>query len=348
METTPATSEQAELELVRHTAQRLFVDRQGQDSSLRTFAEVGLLGLLVPMEAGGAGWYPREASVVLEEAGRMGDAAPIIGALVGTALLARAVTSEASSRWLGSALAGIDPVLFARGMVESTPLAEGTHHVQGEVGPVIGADQAAALIVKTSGSNSGVYAVAMRQPGVVVSPAAQILDTRREATMISIAGAKAERLDLSPEDPAVASLISIASILACSDSLGAFRLARARLTEYLQDRLAFGAPIASFQAVQHRLVDLYILEQRMEAAIGAAVREITGLTPATSKAVAVAVAYVGSNCRQALDECVQLSGGLGFVWEYPLHHEMRRAALNGVMFDSPRDARARLARLDGW
>jgi alkylation response protein AidB-like acyl-CoA dehydrogenase len=348
MEFTQTASELEDLELVRNTALRLFADRRNGDSSLEAVAEVGFLGLLVPIEAGGAGWYPAEASLVVEEAGRSGDGAPIIGAMVGAGLVARAAPSDATTRWLDKALLGIEPVLFARGSVEPTALPDGVLRLDGLVGPVVGTDRAASLIVATSGPSRSLYWIAMHQPGVRTSDTGQIPDTTRQAKSISLRGAAAERLDLSPHDQTVSCLMDAASILASSDSLGAFRSARSRLTEYLRHRVAFGVPIASFQAVQHRLVDLYALERRMEAVIGVAVRELSELAPTSARAAAVAVAYVGSNCRQALDECVQLSGGLGFVWDYPLHHEMRRVGLNTVMFESPREARTRLAQLDGW
>jgi alkylation response protein AidB-like acyl-CoA dehydrogenase len=348
MEIRPTPADQGEVELARATARRLFDNRPVGDSSLELLAELGMLGLLVPPSAGGIGWHPTEASVVVEEAGQAGDTSPIIGALVGVALLARAVTSEASARWLDGALLGAEPVLWVSGSVRSTPRSGGGVLLDGSVGPVIGMDQAAALIVSSPGLNPGFFAVATDQPGVVAVKTELRLDERRQATSIALAGVPAEPLDLSSLDPEISGLVEAASILACCDSLGTFRSARSRLTEYLRDRVAFGAAIASFQAVQHRLVDLYALERRMEAAIGMAVQELAGLTPTTARAVAVAVAYVGSNCRPALDECVQLSGGLGFVWDYPLHHEMRRVVLNAAMFAPPREARTRLAHLDGW
>jgi alkylation response protein AidB-like acyl-CoA dehydrogenase len=348
MEFTQTASEPEDLELVRHTAQRLFADRTHGNSSLAAFAELGFLGLLVPTETGGAGWYPAEAALVLEEAGWAADASPIIGAIVGLALLARATTSDAATRWLGGALLGVEPVLFARGSVEVTKTLDAAPRIDGLVGPVIGAAEAAALILEIPGPGHDVYAVALDQSGVQNHDATSVLDTTRPATSIRLVNATAERLDLSSHGAAVSRLTDAAAVLACSDSLGTFRLARSRLTEYLADRIAFGAPIASFQAVQHRLVDLYALERRMEAALGAAVRELSELEPTGARSIAIAVAYVGSHCRQALDECVQLSGGIGFTWDYPLHHEMRRVGLNSVLFDTPREARTRLARIDGW
>jgi alkylation response protein AidB-like acyl-CoA dehydrogenase len=348
MELTQSASEPEELELVRRTAQRLFADRSHGDSSLAAFAELGFLGLLAPTEIGGAGWYPAEAALVLEEAGWAADASPIIGAILGLALLARATSSDAATRWLEGALSGVEPVLFARGSVQMTKPLDGMPRIDGVVGPVIGAAEAAAVIIEISGPGHNVYAVDLDQSGVRSHDTTSVLDTTRAATSFRLANATGERLDLSSHGPAVSCLTDAAAVLACSDSLGTFRLARIRLTEYLTHRIAFGAPIASFQAVQHRLVDLYALERRMEAALGAAVRELSELEATGARSVAIAVAYVGSHCRDALDECMQLSGGLGFTWDYPLHHEMRRVGLNSVLFETPREARTRLARIDGW
>jgi alkylation response protein AidB-like acyl-CoA dehydrogenase len=63
---------------------------------------------------------------------------------------------------------------------------------------------------------------------------------------------------------------------------------------------------------------------------------------------AVAHAFVGSKAAAAVDECMQLSGGIGFTWEYPLHHELRRVFTNGYLLGTARASRALLAERSQW
>jgi alkylation response protein AidB-like acyl-CoA dehydrogenase len=123
----------------------------------------------------------------------------------------------------------------------------------------------------------------------------------------------------------------------------------ARLTAYLRDRIAFGVPIASFQAVQHRLVELLVFEVKARAAVMKAARAaVAGDVQRTVALSTVAHAFVAAKATAAVDECMQLSGGIGFTWEYPLHHELRRVFTNAQVLGNARSSRALLAEVLGW
>jgi alkylation response protein AidB-like acyl-CoA dehydrogenase len=145
-------------------------------------------------------------------------------------------------------------------------------------------------------------------------------------------------------------LLAVARVLLSADSLGALSTTFERLVGYLKDRTAFGAPIASFQAVQHRLVDLLVLETKARAVVMKAARALASADDAADVTAlsVVAHAFVASKATAAVDECMQLSGGIGFTWEYPLHHGLRRVFTNGYLLGTARSSRADLADKAGW
>jgi hypothetical protein len=132
-------------------------------------------------------------------------------------------------------------------------------------------------------------------------------------------------------------------LLAAAAMLGLLREAVERLVPYLTDRMAFGTPIAAFQAIQHRLVDLFLSEVRAGVTVDAAARALAA-DPDDPRPAAIAHAYCADHVPGALDECIQLTGGIGFTWEYPLHHELRRSVSLAATCGGARRSRAALLR----
>jgi alkylation response protein AidB-like acyl-CoA dehydrogenase len=107
-------------------------------------------------------------------------------------------------------------------------------------------------------------------------------------------------------------------------------------------------PIASFQAIQHRLVELLVFEVKARAVVMRAARAIASADARAPVLTAAAHAFVAAKAAAAVDECMQLSGGIGFTWEYPLHHELRRVFTNGQLMGTARGSRQLLAEVSGW
>jgi alkylation response protein AidB-like acyl-CoA dehydrogenase len=145
-------------------------------------------------------------------------------------------------------------------------------------------------------------------------------------------------------------LLAVARVLLSADSLGALSATFDRLVSYLKERIAFDVPIASFQAVQHRLVDLLVFEAKARAVIMKAARALSS-NEVSDDAIALSAtahAFVTARATAAVDECMQLSGGIGFTWEYPLHHELRRVFTNAYLLGAARASRALFADRAGW
>lgn len=201
-------------------------------------------------------------------------------------------------------------------------------------------DQAPAIVAL--GPDGSAVAVDLAGPGVDRTPDPTAIDTTTERWRVELSDAPAVRL---PPQPAIG---DAARLLVAATSVGSLRAAVERLTTYLADRDAFGAPIASFQAIQHRLVDLTLLEIRSGVAVDAAARALAVDPAGGRRLTSIAHAFVAERVPPSLDECIQLTGGIGFTWEYPLHHELRRSVADSVAFGSARASRERVLTESGW
>ncbi len=320
-----ALDDAVDIELVRDAA-REFLAGCGTQDALKDLAAMDWTGLLVDEELGGSGWRPVETTVIAEELGRSGNSTHWLGCVTAAAALTSAPV-DVRDRWLPALLDGTTTAACA---------------LPGDVTRVAGADSVD--IIVTFGSNGiRLYEAANILPREADD---ELLDVRRPVWRVELAGAESVAIG-GPER--AEQLLALARVLLSADSLGALSATFERLVAYLKDRVAFGAPIASFQAVQHRLVELLVFEAKARAVLTKAARALASTGAATGVELsAVAHAFVAANAAAAVDECMQLSGGIGFTWEYPLHHELRRVFTNGYLLGTARSSRALLADRAGW
>ncbi|OBJ89940.1 acyl-CoA dehydrogenase family protein [Mycobacterium asiaticum] len=311
-----------DLELLRASA-RDFLAERGEKESIDDLAAMDWTGLLVEETMGGAGWRPIESCVVAEELGRAQDRSAWSGTVVAAAAVASA-PDEIRQRWLPDLLSGA----AAAGLVAD----ESALVVRPDV-----------LNVLVTLSCKGIHVI--DGSAVRNSPDPDLLDVSRPVGRVDIAGVPTVPIG-SPER--AEELTAVARLLVAADSIGAMSMTLARLISYLKDRKAFGAPIASFQAIQHRLVELFVFEVKGRAVVMKAARALAAGDDRGSVLATVAHAFVTAGATAAVDECMQLSGGIGFTWEYPLHHELRRVFTNGQLIGTARSSRARLAEVSGW
>jgi alkylation response protein AidB-like acyl-CoA dehydrogenase len=313
-----------DVDLLRASA-RHFLAERGEKDSVEDLAAMDWTSLLVDEGLGGAGWRPVETCVIASELGRAGDSSAWLATCVAAAALA-AAPGDARERWLPKLLDGT----AAAGLTTA-----------GDVVRVIRADEVD-LLVKLG--RNGIH--------LLPPPDAQrrrldgdLLDATRPVWRIDIA--EVPGVLIGPPEHADR-LLNVARLLLSADSVGAVSMTLERLTRYLKERFAFGAPIASFQAVQHRLVELLVFEVKARAVVMKAARALASDDEHATALTAVAHAFVAAKAAAAVDECMQLSGGIGFTWEYPLHHELRRVFTNAHLFGTARSSRALLADVSGW
>jgi alkylation response protein AidB-like acyl-CoA dehydrogenase len=185
--------------------------------------------------------------------------------------------------------------------------------------------------------------------GVQVRPRTSLDTTRRicdvefgggghgvEAALLASAEA-AER--------ATSAALATAAGLLASEQLGVAEWCLATTVDYVKQRRQFARPVGSFQAVKHRLADLWAAIGQARTAARYAADCLAAGSPDTAVAVAMAQSMCAEVAVRAAEECIQLHGGIGMTWEHPAHLYLKRARADLVALGTPGGHRADLAHL---
>ncbi|WP_333768538.1 acyl-CoA dehydrogenase family protein [Streptomyces sp. IBSBF 2435] len=326
-------------------------------------ADLGLAGLLVPEKLGGQGASAREAAVVLEELGGAVAPLPFLGSavLATSALLACDTEDPATAALLGRLAAGgavaalAVPLSAAPGDgFPAAVRADAGGRLTGAVTSVADALTADVLVVPAVGPEGpGLYEVAAAE-AAVERPVS--FDLTRPLADLALDGARGRLL--AGGDAAAAALgralLTGAGLLA-SEQLGLAQWCLDETVRYLGQRRQFGRVVGSFQALKHRLADLWldVVSARAAArnAAGALAAQASSSDPAVAAeaalAVAVAQAYVSPAAVRAAEEAVQLHGGIGMTWEHPAHLYLKRAKADGIALGTAGRHRSALAACVG-
>ncbi|MFD9890206.1 acyl-CoA dehydrogenase family protein [Amycolatopsis sp. NPDC059027] len=318
-------------------------------------ADLGAAGLAVPEELGGHGASAREVAVVLEELGRSVAPVPFLGSVVlATSALLGADTTDAVVAELLPRLAAGDLIGALAVPLTTAPDAEFPSAVtvnadgslSGRVGKVADASAAELLVVPAIGPDGpGLYAVEAASSGVSVTELVSLDLTRRVADVVlDNAPARVVASDAHAPAALTYALTTAAGLLA-SEQLGITEWALTETAEYLKTRYQFGRPVGSFQSLKHRLADLYTDLVNARAAARYAADALATGSEDVPVAVAVAQASGAPIAVHAVEEAVQLHGGIGMTWEHPAHLYLKRAKADELALGTPARHRARLAQL---
>ena len=323
-------------------------------------ADLGTAGLLIGESRGGAGASYREAAVVAEETGRAAAAVPYLGsAVVATAALlasddqllsplaAGEVTAALAVEFATMPPAGPEPAVASGVRVGGTRPGDpaGQVRLTGAVAGVADALIADVLLVPGDGVPFGLYAVDAGDPGV--SRAAVVsLDATRPLCDLSFDGVPGRLVASGPAAAgAVTSALAAGAGMLASEQLGVAERCLDMTVAYLKERRQFGRVVGSFQALKHRLADLWVAVTQARAAARYAAACLADGDPDAPVAIALAKAACGEVAVSAAQECVQMHGGIGFTWEHPAHLLLKRAKSGSLAFGTPDRHRARLAEL---
>ncbi len=191
----------------------------------------------------------------------------------------------------------------------------------------------------------GLEVRAVETSDVTLTPVTS-LDMSRQVADLAFDGAPSRVVvPASSGETAVRGALQLGAALLASEQLGIAQWCLDSTVAYLQERRQFGRVVGGFQALKHRLADLYTLvEQARAAARYAAATAAEGDTD-QEVAASVAQAYCAEVAVKAAEECVQLHGGIGMTWEHPAHLYLKRAKADQIAYGSPSAHRARLAEL---
>ena len=323
------------------------------DSDLwKGVAEMGWLGATIPEEFGGAGLGYLELVLIAEELGRSLAPIPFASSVyLATEALLIAGSEEQKQKYLPQLRAGelIGSFAVAEGPGDletdapATAYADGK--LEGEKLPVLDGD-AAGLAVVLAGSSAGPSLVLVDLEGEgVTRTALKSLDPSRSQAKLSFSGAPAEPLGQEGRGAALASrLLDRAAVLMGFEQIGGAERTLELTKEFTMGRYTFGRPVASYQALKHRLADLYAAIQIATSNgyyAAWALSEDNDELPvsACSTRVAASEAFcLGS------EEMIQMHGGVGFTWEYDCHLFFRRAKLLSLALGSPSAWREKLVQ----
>ena len=222
---------------------------------------------------------------------------------------------------------------------------EGAVKLRGMVKAVADALPAGALLVPAEGVPNGLFLVEATAPGVHRTPVVS-LDMTRQLCDISFDDAEARLIVVGEAARAAvdAGLAAGAAVLA-AEQLGLAQRCLDLTVAYVKDRRQFARPVGSFQAVKHRLADLWTAITLARAASRYAAACLADGDPDAPVAIALAKSACSDAAVQAAEEMVQLHGGIGFTWEHPAHLYLKRAKAASVTFGTPGAHRAALAAL---
>jgi alkylation response protein AidB-like acyl-CoA dehydrogenase len=223
--------------------------------------------------------------------------------------------------------------------------ASGTVRLRGTIPAVADALPADVLLVPAEGVPSAVYLVEANAPGVHRTPLVS-LDMTRQLCDITLDDASARPVAVGQAAGAALSAgLAAGAVILAAEQLGLAQHCLDMTIAYVRERRQFARQIGSFQAVKHRLADLWTTITQARAASRYAAACLADGDPDAPVAVALAKSACCEAAVTAAEECVQLHGGIGFTWEHPAHLFLKRAKAASIAFGTPGAHRAALAGL---
>ncbi|MGW6120047.1 acyl-CoA dehydrogenase family protein [Nocardia sp. NPDC055165] len=298
--------------------------------------QVGVAALAVPEQWGGAGAGLVESLMVVGELGRTLSGVPMLGsAVLGVQAILLAGDEQSCARLLpdladgsrSAALCWADAAGWDAAGVSATggKLSGAAHYV-------LHGAQADLLLVLT---DDGLFETTADAPGVAVT-ATPALDPTRKLATITFTDASATRIGTG--DPAALRrrLREIAWAALAAEQVGAARRCLEMTVEYTASRVQFGRPIGSFQALKHRMADMYVLVESAESAALAAALAVAEDSPSAAEDVWVARKHCTETFSTVAAETIQLHGGIAITWEHDAHLYFKRAHATAELFGTGR------------
>lgn len=316
--------------------------------------QIGAAALSIPEDFDGAGATWVETHLVCEELGRRLTPSPMLGsAVLSTQAVLAAGDAEASARLLPGIAAGslvalcwagpggwATPGVRAEGSGSTATLTGTAHHV-------LGADTAETLlVVAITGATVGLFEVPANGDGVVVTRV-PVMDPTRTLSRVEFASVDA--VPIATRESFLSRLRAAAWAAISAEQVGAARSVLDATVQYTQERKQFGRVIGSFQALKHRMGEMYVKAETARslsysAAALVAQAQALGDGPeadAAAYAAEIEAAAAKVYCSEALQwitgESIQLHGGVGITWEYDAHLFFKRAHGTAQLLGQPHE-----------
>lgn len=366
------TEEHAEL---RQTVRRFLEDKSteaavrnqmasesGYDAAVWTqmAEQMGLQGLIIPEEHGGAGLGLVEMAVVLEEMGRALYCGPYLStALISVSALLLAGNDAAKKDLLPAIASGEQKVTLAwvgengrweAAGIEMRATSDGGTCILDGVKTYVLDGHTADVILVAARTDRGIslFRVDGEADGLrrTLLPT---LDLTRKLARLDFDGVRAVEIGSGGDLSAlIDKVVTLAIVGQAAEQVGGAQRCLETSTEYAKTRLQFGRPIGSFQAIKHRCADMLVeVEFSRSAAYHAAFRAAEGDEAELFTAAAIAKSYCSDAYFHVAADNIQVHGGMGFTWEHPAHLYFKRAKSSSLLFGDPLHHREKLAKQIG-
>lgn len=311
--------------------------------------QVGVAALAIPEEFGGFGATLVEQHLVLEELGAALTPSPMFGSAV---LAAQAILATGNTEACERLLPGIAEGSSIAALCWVGP--EG-HWRSDEVACIAAGRDADGYTVSGAahyvldGAHADVLIVAASVDGAIalfeVDPAAAgvarrqlpTMDLTRPMSLVEFDSVPAVRLTVDDATAALETVRTIAIVALSAEQVGAAERCLQMTVDYSKDRVQFGRAIGSFQALKHRMADLYFLVETARSASYAAVYSLSEGLPSAAADAAVAKAYCSEALLAVTGDSIQLHGGIAITWEHDAHLFFKRAHGSAQLLGQPEE-----------
>ncbi|HET8620050.1 MAG TPA: acyl-CoA dehydrogenase family protein [Acidimicrobiales bacterium] len=337
---------------------RLMDTTEGYDPAVwaQMAGELGLQSLTIPEEYGGQGYTYVELTVVLEEMGRALLAAPFYATVVLAAntilhsgdeaarkdllpgiasgeTIATLALTEPNGRW---DLSGVEATATRAGdgwTIDGTKM----FVLDGHVANLI-------IVAARTGDGISLFKVDGDAEGLTRTPLATMDQTRKQAKL-EFSGVPATLIgDENGGEAVLGRVLDLAVVALAAEQVGGAQKVLEMSVEYAKDRVQFGRPIGSFQAIKHKCADMLLEVESAKSAAYYAAWCAAELNDELPEVACLAKAYCSEAYFHSAAENIQIHGGIGFTWEHPAHLYFKRAKSSELLFGDPTYHRELLAQ----
>jgi alkylation response protein AidB-like acyl-CoA dehydrogenase len=367
MTTLGVTAEQEEL---RDSVRRFLADRapltrvrelmeavDGTDKAVweQAGAQLGLQGLAIPEEYGGAGFTFAEQAVVLEELGAALYGGPYLASAVLAAAALLASSDEAARRDLLPAIASGETIATLAFTEDggswdpsttrlSAAKAGDGWRLDGHKSFVLdGGSAGLILVLAVADGGLSLFAVNAGAAGLTRS-VLPTLDQTRKLARLEFDGVTARLIGSGGDAAAIMDrVLDTAAIALAAEQLGGAQRALDMAVEYSKVRHQFGRPIGSFQALKHRMADMLLEVESLRSAVNYAAAAVAEGSEEVPVVASLVKAYASETFFHVAAENIQIHGGIGFTWEHDAHLYFKRAKSSELFLGDATYHRERLA-----
>ncbi|MDH3684423.1 MAG: acyl-CoA/acyl-ACP dehydrogenase [Acidimicrobiia bacterium] len=320
--------------------------------------QLGLQSLVIPEEHGGQGYSFVELGVVLEEMGRSLLCAPYLSGVLASQAIVHSGDEAAMAANLPGIASGetIAALAFTEeggkwdesGITMEATASGDTYTLSGVKSFVIDGHTADLIVVAArTGAGVSLFTVAGDAAGLTREALATMDQTRKQAkltfdntpaTLIGTDGAGWETMT---------TVLDLGAIALAAEQVGGAQFVLDMAVQYAKDRVQFGRPIGSFQAIKHKCADMLLEVESAKSAAYYGLWCAAELNDELPSVAALAKAYCSEAYFHAAAENIQIHGGIGFTWEHPAHLYFKRAKSSELMFGDPAYHRELLAQRIG-